>query len=172
MTITLQSPTGAEMRSKGIDGKPAEDAQRRLTLREIYERNRKERDLLSRGQGRRNGATNIMNAVKQEHDPDGLPTNNRQMSKQADEITPTSSGITPTSPNALSGKPSGFMVGSTAPGASEAPQIAVEGPRAARGNDVKEYKQPGHDLPETISAREIANDRSNPDGCQSFEVQR
>jgi hypothetical protein len=109
---------------------------------------------------------------EQEHDPDGVPTNNRQMSKQADEVQPTSAGIVPTSPSPLSGKPSGFIVGSTAPGASEAPQVAVEATRAVRGNDVKEYEQPGHDLPETISARQIQADRSNPDGCQAFEVQR
>lgn len=105
-------------------------------------------------------------AHEQTHDPDGVPTGNRQMSKQA------SDEVTPTSPTPLSGRPSGFIVGSTAPGHSEAPMISVEAPRAERGNWVEEYPQPASRLPERITAREIQADRSNPDGCSDSERQR
>jgi hypothetical protein len=103
--------------------------------------------------------------MKQEEEltPEGLPLN-RQM-KQNDQVTETSPGLEVTSPNALSGRPSGFMVGQTAPGASEAPRIAVESPRAVQGNAVPEYKWPALNLPEQLSARQIHEDRSNPDGC-------
>ena len=104
-------------------------------------------------------------------DPEGLPLD-RELSKQADEVQPTSSGITPTSPTPLTARPAGFIVGSEGPGQPAAPEISVQAPKAARGNDVKEYKQPTHDLPETISARQIYNDRSNADGCTASEVQR
>jgi hypothetical protein len=105
-----------------------------------------------------------------EVDPEGLPLDRRM--KQNDQVTETSSGLEVTSPNALSGRPSGFMVGSTAPGASEAPQVAVESVKSPKQSAIPEYRAPASRLPDTISAREIYNDRSNPDGCVSGEVQR
>ena len=100
---------------------------------------------------------------EQEHDPEGFPIN-RELSRDEVEVT---------SPMPLSGKPSGFIVGGTAPGASQAPEVAVEAPKAARGNSIPEYHQPDHaGLPETITAKQIQADRSNPDGCIASEVQR
>lgn len=95
-----------------------------------------------------------------------------QLAHIVDEVTETSSGIQPTSPTPLSGKPSGYMVGSTAPGASEAPQVAVESAKSPKQSAIPEYQAPASRLPDTISAREIYNDRSNPDGCVSGGVQR
>jgi hypothetical protein len=128
---------------------------------------------------------------EKELDPEGMPVNRRlkdadplesaekgwqvgtELAHIVDEVTETSPGVQVTSPTPLSGKPSGYMVGSTAPGASEAPQIAVEGPKAARGNAVPEYRPSvSSQLPDQISARQVQADRSNPDGCQAFEVQR
>jgi hypothetical protein len=115
--------------------------------------------------------------------------------KNEKEVDPdeleTSPGLQVTSPNALVAKPAGYIVGSEGPGQPPAPTIAVEAPTTAtarvpevggesafgmnaapeRGG-VVEYRQPATRLPDAISAREIANDRSNPDGCQAFEVQR
>lgn len=100
---------------------------------------------------------------EKETDPDGLPLD-RKLSKQADEIMPTSTGITPTSPTPLTGKPSGLKVDDVDdPGATNAPKIAMEAPKAARGNSIPEHR--GADLsqlPETIDA---SRDFSNPDGC-------
>jgi hypothetical protein len=90
----------------------------------------------------------------------------------ADQVTETSPGLKVTSATPLSGKPSGFIVGSEGPGASEAPEVAVEAPKAARGNAVPEWKPLPSNLPDVITAREVANDRSNPDGCVASEVQR
>jgi hypothetical protein len=96
------------------------------------------------------------NKKETETDPEGLPLN-RQM-KPHDQVQPTS-------PSPLSGKPSGFIVGSTAPGHSEAPRVAVEGPKATKQSDVQEYQQPRHDsLPDVITARQVYEDDSNPDG--------
>jgi hypothetical protein len=106
------------------------------------------------------------------HDPGRGTDKQPQMSKQSDEITPTAPGLEVTSPNALSGKPSGYLVGSGAPGHVTAPESKVEGTRSSAQSAIPEYRHPPSRLPEQISAREIANDRSNPDGCQATEVQR
>jgi hypothetical protein len=108
---------------------------------------------------------------KEELDPEGMPIN-RQLTKQRD-VEPTSSGITPTSPSPLTARPAGYLVGSSGPGQPQAPAVAAESPRAVQGNSVPEYRPTALSrLPEQISARELANDRSNPDGCQAFKVQR
>jgi hypothetical protein len=107
---------------------------------------------------------------EKEVDPEGLPLN-RAM-KPHDESTPTSPGIRVTDPTPLVARPASYIVGQTAPGQPSAPQVAVEGSRAVQGNSVPEYKWPALNLPDTISAREIYLDDTNPDGRVANRVQR
>lgn len=81
--------------------------------------------------------------------------------------------LEPTSPTPLSGsgKPSGLLVNSEAPGHTTAPEVRVES-AALPKEQGSEYKAPPSRFPERITAKEVQADRSNPDGCQSFEVQR
>jgi hypothetical protein len=77
-----------------------------------------------------------------------------------------------TSATPLPGRPAAYQVGQSDPGQPEAPSIAVEAAKTAttrepeRGNAIPEYRQPAHNLPDQISAREVYDDASNPDGCQ------
>jgi hypothetical protein len=88
---------------------------------------------------------------EQEHDPDGVPTNNRQMSKQADEVQPTSAGIVPTSPAPLTARPDGAgPVGQSGPN--------LESGRSPASSSIPEYRHPPSHLPQTISAKEVAAD--------------
>jgi hypothetical protein len=103
-------------------------------------------------------------------DPEGLPIDRKM--KSQDEVQPTSPGITVTSPNSLSGKPASYLVGSEAPGHSTAPESKVEGTRSSSQSGVQEYKAPVSRLPDSISARDVYNDRTNADGCTASEVQR
>jgi len=108
----------------------------------------------------------------EETDPEGLPIH-RRLSNQGDEIAPTSSGITPTSPTPLTARPSGAgAVGQSDPGQPAAREVAVESAKSPAKSAIPEYRAPASRLPEVITARQVANDRSNPDGCQAFEVQR
>ncbi|MGA7557857.1 MAG: hypothetical protein WBV60_11060 [Terriglobales bacterium] len=106
------------------------------------------------------------------HDPDGVPTNNRQM-KQNDQVTETSAGVEVTSPTPLSGKPAAYQVGQSDPGQPAAPLIAVEAPKSQRSNAIPEYRPSvSSRLPDTISARDVYNDDSNCDGRIAGRVQR
>jgi hypothetical protein len=109
---------------------------------------------------------------QQEVDPEGVPLDRKM--KSQDEVTETSPGIVPTGPSPLTGKPAGLKLDEVDdPGAVNAPRIAVEASKAARGNAVPEYRPSvSSQLPDQISARQVQADRSNPDGCQAFEVQR
>jgi hypothetical protein len=84
------------------------------------------------------------------------------MRKVNDEVTPTGSGITETSPTPLAARPAAFIVGGTGPGQPSAPTIAV---KATTQGGISEYAPRPSRLPEQISARQITNDDSNPDGC-------
>jgi hypothetical protein len=109
--------------------------------------------------------------VKKEADPEGLPLS-RQM-KPHDEVQPTSPGVQVTNPTPITARPAAYQVGQSDPGQPAAPQIAVEATKPTRGNDVQEYRPSvSSRLPDVITAREVANDRSNADGCVSGEVQR
>jgi len=90
-----------------------------------------------------------------EHDPQGMPLN-RTMN--ADEVTPTSSGIKETSATPLTGKPAAYEVGQSDPGQPAAPLIPV---RQAMQSAIPEIKQPSHNLPDAISAREVVNDAAS-----------
>ena len=61
----------------------------------------------------------------EETDPEGLPIH-RQLSKQADEVTPTSPGV------------------------------AVESAKSPKESGVQEYRQPARRLPDQISQKEVA----------------
>jgi hypothetical protein len=109
-----------------------------------------------------------------ELDPEGKPIGREMRPVQQDEVTETSSGIVPTSPSPLTGRPAALKLDQVDdPGAVNAPRIAVQATKGEGKNTVKEYvPSVVSRLPETISAREIYNDRSNPDGCVSGTVQR
>jgi hypothetical protein len=83
-----------------------------------------------------------------------------------DEVE-TSSGITPTSPTPLTARPAALKVDEVDdPGAVNAPRVAVESAKSAHGNEIPEYIQAAHDLPQTITARQVQADDSNPTGCE------
>lgn len=111
-------------------------------------------------------------AHEQTHDPEGLPLDLKLSKQASDEVTPTGSGVVPTSPTPLTARPSGYLVGSEAPGHSTAPESKVEGTRSSSQPSVQEYKAPVSRLPDSISARDVYNDRTNPDGRVCDEVQR
>jgi hypothetical protein len=77
-----------------------------------------------------------------------------------------------TSPNSLTAPPQGAgAVGQRDPGQPAAREVPIEPAKSPAANPITEYKQPMSRLPERITAREIQDDRSNPDGRIS-EVQR
>jgi hypothetical protein len=98
-----------------------------------------------------------------------------------------------TSATPLNAKPAAYEVGQSDPGQPAAPTVGMEtstagaprvpevGGESAFGMNaqpekntglVQAYKQPASGLPDSISARQIYNDRSNPDGCSDSERQR
>jgi hypothetical protein len=103
----------------------------------------------------------------------------------------TKDNVTTAAP--LTGKPAAYEVGQSDPGQPAAPTIGMEAPTPAAprapevggvssfGQNVRadqnagliqEYRAPATRLPATINAREILNDRSNPDGCQEGSGRR
>jgi hypothetical protein len=96
---------------------------------------------------------------EQEHDPEGLPLSRELPAvRQHDQVTETS-------PDPLTALPQGAgIVGQSGPNQPEARAVGMEAAKSPASSSIPEYKQPLSRLPNVITARQVYEDDSNPDG--------